>query len=666
VRRTIGEASLIDESLSDYEAVAVSFDVAHERGHASPSVAVDESGRVVTQPGFVDRMAASNGAGGWLYCRHPAADSLGMVEGTEWVRAHSMHLMFEGGSPFRSEPHFYDQLYLDRPGSPAQMAFPSCSVHPPAWSNCGTRVAVLEERLGPLAAAAGAAKTLLWEHDLTEQSRRLVAGFPDSVALGLVEASYSPDDRWILLADWGLGRCHLVSCDDGVTIELPVSTPAASWNAALGPSLLTVVTPGGRPTEAVVLDIDLETGRRANRLVLRAPGDQPLSIRELSVSADGALALATASVGGSAEELAARGGVHIAAVIDFESGVIEPVLPINFKTPHAQRRHTSPRWVEPRTRSTSPTVIHADLAATGRQIDYAADPDAVRLDQVDRWLESACGILDAWSRRRLQLDFYRDEFAAFVHAAGDTDPSAADRVMAVARSFAHERQFFLECLPGIQDLAWHGPRDRSSADLSLLPPPPPTAQQAAAETHFSFSKQDGDAVRIGGTAGLALPQVKRQVLESAIVALIAAETAGQVFGAARSLVEASSTPGSPLSEGAWLAVLDLVEACTQEGNPLLGAQAALATFLYTETYLPSTPQLLDSGLHPPGEDLHVEILRSGFACTVHLAPAVTIGGDSQAVFTSEDVRARCQYQLNQLGYPERFEMSWPINQVNTN
>ena len=155
----IGESVLTSESLDSYEALRVFFEVAGERGHSAPSVVVDERGVPLTHPDYVDRMGAAHiGAGAWAFCRRPSAEALGLPSGTDWVRDHSLHLMFQGGSPYLPEPHLHDQIYLQRfdADQPLPMA-PLSTASPVAWNNEGSRLCSLEIRLGHIADNTGMA-----------------------------------------------------------------------------------------------------------------------------------------------------------------------------------------------------------------------------------------------------------------------------------------------------------------------------------------------------------------------------------------------------------------------------------------------------------------------------------------------------------------------------
>jgi hypothetical protein len=113
-----------------------------------------------------------------------------------------MHLMFQGGSPYLPEPQLKDQLYIQRFGAdvPLLMAPMSCAT-PMAWNNEGSRICVLETRLGHLADDTGMADYLLWEYEVVLGRRRLVSGFPASARLDFTQVCYSSDDSWRVIQE---------------------------------------------------------------------------------------------------------------------------------------------------------------------------------------------------------------------------------------------------------------------------------------------------------------------------------------------------------------------------------------------------------------------------------------------------------------------------------
>jgi hypothetical protein len=387
----VGESVLVSESLSPYASLCVFFEVADERGHGAPSVLVDERGVPLTHPDYVDRMGAAHlRAGAWAFCRRPAAEAFGLPSGTDWVRDHCLALMFEAGSPYLPRPHLHDQVYVQRFGEnqPVPLA-PLSSATPVAWNNEGSRICVLEIRLGHVADNTGMAGYLLWEYELVLGRRHLIAGFPASARLDFTQISYSSDDSWIHLCEWRDGRNFLIRVADGLVVTLPVVSTAVSWNPRNGPSSMIVMTLDTSSGRLVIYDYDLATNTLKHRSDLESPTGLPLAVRELSMSADGCLALVTAPVGVSGLDQGARGGVHVAAIIDIDEGSIEPVLPVAFRTRSAQRRHTSPRWCSEQSRQREPAavVVAGELMQKAAPARCEDDSPAVTEDLLHRSTE---------------------------------------------------------------------------------------------------------------------------------------------------------------------------------------------------------------------------------------------------------------------------------------
>ena len=434
----VGETVFADESLSDYEALHAFFQVADERGHASPSVVVDEFGRVVSHPDYVDRMGVPHlRAGAWAFCRRPAAEALGLPSGTDWVRDHALSLMFYEGSPYRSVPHFYPQLYIQEFGStqPRPM-MPMCSAHPVAWSADGSRLCVMEERLGQVTDGTTVAKYVIWEYELTLGKRRRIAGFPNTIRLDLVELSYSPDGQWIHLCDWSLGRNLLIHCTDGLLIRLPFISPAASWNPRAGSSAMVVMSTNPDTGSLIVTDYDLHADNLTKRAEIRSLTGLPLAVRELSMSLDERAAV-IAPVGVAGVDQLRRAGVQAAAVIDIDGRTIESILPIGFRTDGIQRRHTSPRWCDDRAAMrTTPTLIADHLLESGRPDGCAPDKPEIATDHLQRWLEILDEIHAAWHAGTMPTHRFAQEFAQHAISCFEADPVAATPLLNRLREFA--------------------------------------------------------------------------------------------------------------------------------------------------------------------------------------------------------------------------------------
>ena len=625
----IGESVLISESLDSYEALRVFFEVAGERGHSAPSVVVDERGVPLTHPDYVDRMGAAHiSAGAWAFCRRPSAEAFGLPSGTDWVRDHSLDLMFQGGSPYLPEPHLHDQIYLQRfdADQPLPMA-PLSTASPIAWNNEGSRMCSLEVRLGHIADNTDMAGYVLWEYEMSLGRRWQIAAFPASVRLDFAQVSYSCDDSWIHLCEWVSGRNFLIRVADGLVVTLPVVSTAMNWNPRNGPSAMIAMTldpPSGR---LVIYDYDLAANTLQHRSDLESSTGLPLSVRELSMSADGYLALVTAPVGVPGLEQAERGGVHVAAVIDVDDGSIEPVLPVSFRTRSAQRRHTSPRWCEERARDGLHHVVVAEQLMLGASA-AACSPDSAEVfqDLLRRSTEVLAGITAAWETGRMPPARFADEYVQHAISCYELDEDAASQAVAALRQRARtdpSARTITRAIDSYRDRRW-----RPTAVLSV--PEPSTLAGGTSVTGASITS----------AASTGVPE---DVFTVSLDRLIAAESIGAATAAARGLKQA--TEPYRCEGGPWQVLAQASTEALARASFVFAAKLGLATvfwraFLQTEMVASGLPQAPTSALLP--------ILLNCFEACTHLPERTVIGADAQSIFDVEDIRNRCQHALSDL------------------
>jgi hypothetical protein len=619
-----GESVLVEESLDSHESLRVFFDVANERGHSGPSVVVDERGVPLTHPDYIDRMGAAHvGAGAWAFCRRPAAEALGLPSGTDWVRDHSPHLMFQGGSPYLPEPHLTDQLYVQRFGSdrPLVMA-PLSYASPIAWNNEGSRICVLEARLGHIADNTDMAGYVLWEYEMTLGRRRRIAGFPATARLDFTELSYSCDDAWIHLCEWGSGRNFLIRVADGLVVPLPVVSTAVGWNPRNGPSAMIVMSLDSSGGRLVIYDYDLATGASEYRSDLESPTSLPLSVRELSMSADGAMALVTAPVGVPGLDQAQRGGVQVAAVIDIDEGSIEPVLPVSFRTRSAQRRHTAPRWCDERPKGAARGVVVAEYLLRGSSpATCAPDSAVVTQDLLKRWTEVLEGITTAWDTGRMPRDRFADEYLQHALSCYQLDEKAAEQAVAPLRRRARTDSFARTVSRAIDSF-----RERQWRPTTVLPRPEPSAAA-------------GWPVGTGVSAPVS-SGVQEATLAEGLDRLIAAESLNDAATAARGLRQATG-PGRA-DKGPWQILAEASEDAMARARFAFTAKLGLATLFWQAFF---RPELTASGLPQAPAAVLLPILLNCFEACAHLPERTPIGADAQSVFDVEDTRNRCQWAL---------------------
>jgi hypothetical protein len=623
----VGESILISESLAPYESLRTFFEVADERGHGAPSVLVDEHGGPLTHPDYVDRMGAAHlKAGAWAFCRRPAADAFGLPSGTDWVRDHSLALMFQAGSPYLPQPHLHDQVYVQRFGEdqPVLLAPLSCAT-PVAWSNKGSRICVLEIRLGHLADNTPMAGYLLWEYELVLGRRRLIAGFPASAQLDFTQVFYSCDDSWIHLCEWRDGRNLLIRVADGLVVTLPVVSAAVSWNPRNGPSAMIVMTPDAPTGQLVIYDYDLAANMLEHRSDLESPTGHALSVRELSMSADGSLALVTAPVGVPGLDQAARGGVHVAAVIDIDEGSIEPILPVAFRTRSAQRRHTSPRWCGEQSPRGGPAsvVIAEQLMQNAAFARCEDDSPAVTEDLLKRSTEVLEGITAAWSSGRMPPGRFADEYVQHALTCYQLDERAAELAVTTLRQRARAdpaARAVIRAIDSYRDNQWR-------PTTALARPGPSTAAGPP-------------VVTVADVTPAASASAREDNLAACLDRLIAAVSPGDAAAAGRALYQAAG-PGS--SDQPWRTLARASDEALDRGDFSFVAKLGLATVFWQEFY---RLELATSGLPQAPVQQLLPILLNCFEACTHLPERAMIGADAQSIFDVEDTRNRCQRALS--------------------
>lgn len=626
MRIVVGESVLLSESLTPYESLRAFFEVADERDHNAPSVLVDEDGDPLTHPDYVDRMGSPHrAAGAWAFCRRPAAEAFGLPAGTDWVRETSPELMFEAGSPYLPRPHLQDQLYVQRIEEDTPFLLePLSSATSATWNNEGSRICVLETRLGHVADGTHMAGYLLWEYKLALGGRRLIASFPADARLDFSQISYSSDDSWIHLCRWWPdGSNFLVRVSDGLLVPLPVTSMAMGWNPRNGPTAMVAMTEEGNADRVIIYDYDVATNTLDRRSDIPYPIGLPLSVRELAMSADGCSALVTAAVGVSSLEHEVRGGVQVAAVINIDDGSIDPVLPVPFHTRYAQRRHTSPRWCGEQSLPNGSTgvVIADQLMQNASRISCERDSSAVEEDLLRRSSEILEGIAAAWSSGRMPPGRFADEYLQHALTCYQIDERAADHAVAALRLLARGNRAARTVIRAI---------DRYRLDQWR--PTESTPQPAAAVLPAAIARGIAD----GGVTEPAGDLAARAEL------LIVAESLDAATEAGRALAQ---TAGTSRGEDPWLNLARASNDALERGNLSLVAKIGLATVLWHEYYRSA---LAVSGLLRTPEPALLSILLNCFEACTHLAEREVVGGSEQRIFDVEDTRKRCQQALGGL------------------
>lgn len=583
----VGESIFIDESLSDYEAMRVFFDVANERGHLASSVVIDEDDNVLTHRDYSDDVGdTQSDAGIWAFSRRPLPETLGAMEGAGWVRQVAPHLLL-ADVPWPMAPLFRPQPYIQRFDSESPMMLPPLhSAGALAIAPGDARMCVLDER------ALGAGH-VLWEYELGLGTRRLVTTFPVDAHMTFTEPSYSRDGHWILLC--GSGRCRLVRVSDGLTIELPVHAEAAAWNPLNGPNALILMVTDRRSGTVAIQDYDLATNQARHRSTLQPHRGVPLDVRGLAVNADGQ-ALVVAPVGATSVDQAARGGMWSVAIVDLERTTIDPVLPSSFTTPLASRRHRSPRWCNRPAPFDGLTSPAASLLERGT-IARTATGD----DPVDEWSAALSSIVRAWQTGAAPTGSLAQELIQYALACGDL---AADT------------------LKQLEPLSRHHPtaggvRKRIRQGRRLWVP-------------------------IAADAPAVIDPVPPDVPPS-ITTLITACSAADAAAAAQDLVDAAS--GEP-----WAWLVEQSERARRASDYRATALIALCAYRWNVHHVANEWHLRshDLGTTPPS--LAITLYLNGFDACVHLPEQTELAVIDGVLMDVESARQACLRQLHHLGY----------------
>lgn len=583
----VGETAFIDESLSDYEALRVFFDVADERRHVAPSVMIDADDNVLTHRDYSDDLGDTNvSAGVWAFCRRPLPEALGAVEGTGWVRQVAPHLLLND-VPYPMEPFFRPQPYVQRFGSGNPIMLP------PVHSAVGLAVAPGDARVCVLDERSLGNGHVLWEYELGLGTRRLVATFPVGSDMSFTELSYSRDGHWLLLC--GSGRCRLVQVSDGLTIRLPVRAEAAAWNPRNGPNALILMVTDRQSGSVVVQDYDLSTNKATHRSTLRPQRGVPLDVRELRLNID-EQALVVAPVGATGFDQAARGGVWSVAIVDLGRATIDPVLPSSFKAPLAGRRHRSPRWCDGPLPFVGLTAPAASLLETG-----SVTRDTGISDPVTEWSAVLSSIVRAWRTGAAPVGTLAQELIQYAIACGDLAAHTLDRLESLSRHHATADAV----------------RRRIEQGRRLWEPIPADAPAPIDVT---------------------LPDIPRSVTK-----LITAATMADATAAAQELLVAVS--GEPW---AWLA--EQSARGLRTGDYRATALIALCVYRWNVHHVANTWSLRSHRLGTPPPDLAVTLYLNGFEAATHLPEQAELTRVEGALVDAESVRQACLRQLHRLGY----------------
>ncbi|MDI6098712.1 hypothetical protein QLQ12_08875 [Actinoplanes sp. NEAU-A12] len=420
----------------------------------------------------------------------------------------------------------------------------------------------------------------------------------------------------------GQGRNLLARVADGAVVPLPIRSGAVAFNPRRDAGDMTVMTVDGPTGDLVIYDYDLSNDRLTQRSRLASPTGLPMRVRELAISARGEAAV-TAPIGVAGLDQLQRDGVHIAAYVDIDAGEIEPVLSVSFRTPGAQRRHTSPRWCDDRGLvDATPLRIADRLSEQATASRCSPDSPQISNDLADRWLEGMNGIQTAWRSGAIPDHRFAQEFVQYSLSCMALDRTRTEEVLAAVRQRAHRDLAAREVIQRImtESRGWVGPSSVGIPTPESAPVPAPDQDTAAA-------------------------------VERAALDLVAARHHAEAADAIRSLL-AIAQRARQLPPDVWRWLATLATAAMAHGEYLLVVRIALATCLWHTFFLPQDPMLGNLRLPSATRPELLPLLADGFEAATHLHQRQIVGEDGDASFDAEAVRHMCQELLAELPLDE--------------
>ncbi len=316
-----------------------------ERGTDAASVACDESGALLTPPGFADVCLDVAPTGRVVACRRVTGGAFSALDNVDYVTEHwSLAIFTEPGRFGRLENSSTHWLYS---GEWRDGDHPRASPTTPVWDAGMARFA--PDGSSYLFAEFRAQRDVyVWREDVATGERVGIAALPQAVLLG--DISFIGDGTWAVV---GAGASmYLLNAVTGQFAQLPQRFQAACWDSAGGPSSLLVAQGDGKTS--VLSTYSLATG--AERPVCELPA----RVLGLDVSDQGEIAAVVSA--------ADTGSTPNVAVVDAVAGSYELLLPPRFEC-GATRWTQRPRWLFRPEPPGEPTSLSDGWTAALRQVN---------------------------------------------------------------------------------------------------------------------------------------------------------------------------------------------------------------------------------------------------------------------------------------------------------
>jgi hypothetical protein len=379
--------------------------LAAERGTDAAVVACDESGRLLTPPGFADTCLDVAPTGQLLACRRVTGGTFLDLPNVDYVTAHWPLACYQEPQRFGAlENGSTHWLYTGRwDGSGYPRAHPTT----PVWdaglarfSPDGSASLFVEFRAQPA--------VFVWRENLATGERVAIAPLPQSVLLG--DISFVGDGTWAVVG--GGADMFLLNTLTGQFAQLPERFRAACWDPSGGPSALYVAQHTGR--SSVLGTYSLATGEWNPGCEVEA------QVLGLDLSADGDLA---AVISGESTD-----HVPNVAFVDRKTGSYELARPLAFAC-GTTRRTYRPRWLSRPAPADEPTRLADGWVAALKHVRLTGTAEDAQkfltewVDRIGRRVEAVTA--DPWRTRVL------NQLLALCFEARQLNPAFADAAQRV-------------------------------------------------------------------------------------------------------------------------------------------------------------------------------------------------------------------------------------------
>jgi len=333
------------------EYMAWAAPLAEERATDAASVACDESGVLLTPPGYADTCLDVSPAGRLIACRRVTGGAFLALDNVDYITEHWSLAIYNDPQRFgalkNGSAHWlYSGEWSDDDYPPARPTTPVWDAALARISPDGTSCLFAEFRAQP--------EVLVWREDLATGERTAIASLPQGVLSG--DISFAGDGTWAVIG--GGATMYLLNAVTGQFAKLPERIQAACWDPFEGPSALLAAQNTGQTS--VIGTYSLATGGWTPVCEIAA------NVLGLDVSGEREIAGVV-----SAENTASTPNV---AVIDPDTSSYDLCLPLTFGC-GATRRTYRPRWLSRPGPANEPFRLSEGLAAALGQARPASTAD---------------------------------------------------------------------------------------------------------------------------------------------------------------------------------------------------------------------------------------------------------------------------------------------------